>query len=303
MKKSDKPDITRREFLGRTAAVAAGVTLTAKGTPAGETKRTAVDLVPLGKTGRKICRLGMGTGSMGGKVQRDLGQKEFTRLIHYGFEKGIRYIDTADAYRIHEMVREAIKDLPREELFIQTKMRWNNPEMPAKPLDVLDRFRRELGVDYLDSVLIHCVTTPTWDKDLAPMMEALSEAKEKKIIRLKGMSAHGLPGLTRAQDVDWIDVNLVRINPQGRHCDGKDGKWGEPGNVPRVLECIEKMHKAGRGVIGMKIIGNGDFTEPGAREKSIRFVLGNRNVDAIVIGFKSQAEIDEAIKRMNGALA
>jgi hypothetical protein len=134
------------------------------------------------------------------------------------------------------------------------------------------------------------------------MLDALNEAKEKNLIRLKGMSAHGLPGLTRAADLDWADVNLVRINPQGHHCDGEEADSDEPGDMPRVLECIKKMHKQGRGVIGMKIIGNGDFTEPEDREKSIQFAMDCEDLDAIVIGFRSPAEIDEAIERMNRAL-
>jgi predicted aldo/keto reductase-like oxidoreductase len=152
-------------------------------------------------------------------------------------------------------------------------------------------------------VLVHLVTTSTWDTDLKSMLDALSEAKERKLIRLKGMSAHGLEALNRATEVDWADVNLVRINPQGVHCDGETADSEGPGDIPRVLECIQTMQERGRGVIGMKIIGHGEFTKPEEREESIHFAMNNQDVDAIVIGFRNLTEIDEALERMDRALS
>jgi predicted aldo/keto reductase-like oxidoreductase len=296
--------ITRREFLEKTTAAAGGVIVSTRilrSAEEGPAKPTATDKVPLGRTGLKICRLGMGTGSNGGATQRALGQDGFTRLIRYGYEHGVTYIDVADAYKTHEMVREAIKGLPRDALWIQSKISWRSGA--EKPLEVLDRFRKELGVDTIDSVLIHCVDTADWDTKSRWLMDALSEAKEKKIVRLKGMSCHGLPGLKRAAQVDWADVNLVRVNPQGKFCDGDKGEWAEPGKIDEAIPAIKTMHERGRGVIGMTIIGNGEFTSPEEREKSIRFAMTCGFLDAVVIGFKSPAEIDEAIQRMNAALA
>jgi aryl-alcohol dehydrogenase-like predicted oxidoreductase len=199
------------------------------------------------------------------------------------------------------MVRAAIKGLPREKLFIQTKM----PGKPEKPLEVLDRYRKELGVDYLDSVLSHCATEPDWDDDRKRVLDALDEAKERKIIRVKGVSCHGLPALRRAAEVDWVDVHLVRLNPQGRHIDGPTDAWSPGKNertLPEAVQKIERMRAQGHGIIGMKIIGNGEFTNPEDRERSIRYAMTCGLLDAIVIGFASPAEIDEAIERMNRAL-
>ena len=201
------------------------------------------------------------------------------------------------------MVRQAIKGLPRERLFIQTKMPWQKPPFTETPLQELDRYRQELGVDYIDSLLIHCATTPTWADDLKRMMDAFAEAKERKLIRLKGVSCHGLPALARAANEDWVDVHLARINPQAHHMDGADGTWKEPGNFDAAMPQIRDMHRKGRGIIGMKLIGNGDFTNPQDREKAIRYAMTCGFVDAIVIGFASPAEVDEAITRMNAALA
>lgn len=295
--------ITRRQFLKSTAAIA-GTALLSSCSTGPFTKRapTAVDQVTLGKTGLKLSRLGIGTGSRGGSIQRALGADGFNRLIHYAYDQGITYIDTAESYRTHTMVREAIKGLPREKLFIQSKM----PGVPEKPLEVLDRYRKELGVDYIDSLLTHCGVTANWDDERRRVLDALEEAKDKKIILAHGVSCHSLPALTTAARLDWVDVNLVRINPQGAHIDTPAEEWNatsDKSHLPPVLKQIKIMRQNNHGVIGMKLIGNGDFTDPEEREKSIRFTMQSAMTDAVVVGFKSSAEIDEAIKRINNALA
>ena len=293
--------LPRRKFLQQSALLA-GAALVAPQLLAAPAKRTAADQVTLGKSGVKLSRLGMGTGTNNGHVQKKNGQEAFTRLIRHGYDQGLTYIDTADNYNVHGMVAAAIKGLPREKLFIQTKMWWMRG-VPEKPLEVLERFRKELDTDYLDSLLIHCATAATWPDDLKRMMDAFAEAQQKKLIRLKGVSCHGLPALQAATKVDWVDVHLARINPQGRHVDGAEGKWGEPGDVSAAMKEIKAMHAKGRGVIGMKLCGNGDFKQPEDREKAIRFAMNCDCVDAVVIGFASPAEIDESIERINRALA
>jgi len=296
--------ITRRQFIKSTAALAGTAFLSCNAQQASgpKLKRTAVDQVTLGKTGLKLSRLGVGTGSIGGSIQRGLGPDKFNRLIRYAYDQGITYIDTSDSYKTHEMVREAIKGLPREKLFIQSKM----PGRPEKPLEVLDRYRRELNVDYIDSLLVHCGTSKNWDEDRKRLLDAFEEAKQKKIIRAHGISCHSLPASARAAQIDWVDVNLVRINPQGAHIDTPIESWdarSDISHVPAVMEQIKIMRKKRHGIIGMKLIGNGDFVKPDDREKSIRFAMQCGLLDAVVIGFKSPAEIDEAIRRINSALA
>ena len=265
--------MNRRGFLKTSAMLLGGVAVRplANSLRASAGKQTATDLVPLGKKGLQICRLGFGTGSIGGKIQRDLGQAEFTRLIRYAYDQGITYIDTADMYRTHEMVREAIKGLPRERLWIQSKMWWT-PENIQKPFAALDRYRKELGSDYIDSLLIHCTMKPTWPEDVKPMMDAFNEAQSKQWIRMRGMSCHGLPALRQATKVDWAEVQLARVNPQGRHVDGLDPE-ADTGLIDEAIKEIRAMHGKGRGIIGMKLVGNGDFTNHADRERAIRYAL------------------------------
>lgn len=234
-----KKEITRRQFI-KSSAVLAGTTLLSSCTTG--PSPTAVDQVPLGGTGLKLSRLGIGTGTIGGSVQRDLGTEGFNRLIRYAYDQGITYIDTAENYQTHTWIREAIKGIPREKLFIQSKM----PRVPEKPLEVLDRYRKELGVDYIDSLLVHAVRRDDWDDERKRLLDVLEEAKAKKIILSHGASYHSLPALKKGAQLDWVDVNLVRINPQGSHIDTPDtGRRtkSDTSHVPAVLEQIKVMHR------------------------------------------------------------
>ena len=296
-----KNHLSRRQFLERSAA-ATGALLLSSYAPLARaaTKRTAVDQVALGKTGIKLSRLGFGTGSNSGQVQQALGQDGFNRLIRYAYDQGITYLDCAQSYRTFEWIGGAIKGLPREKLFIQSKI----PGKPEKVLETIDRHRKVFNTDYVDSLLIHCMTKDGWTDDYARIMDAFDEAKDKKWIRAKGVSCHSLPALRAATVSPWTEVHLVRVNPQGKHIDGMEQTWNNPGHdIAPVLTELATMRAKGRGIIGMKIIGNGEFTAAEDREKSIRYAMSRPELDAIVIGFKSTDEIDEAIKRMNNALA
>jgi 1-deoxyxylulose-5-phosphate synthase len=294
--------LSRRQFIQRSVAAASVALLPACGwaRPEGATKRTAADQVALGKTGLKISRLGMGTGSNSGNVQRALGQDAFNKLIRYAYDQGITYFDCAQAYRTFEWIGPAIKGLPREKLFIQSKV-------PGKPEDILaaiDRHRKVFDTDYVDSMLIHCMVKDHWTDEWKRIMDAFDEAQQKKWILAKGVSCHSLPALRTATQSPWTQVHLVRVNPQAKHIDGMQETWDKSGDdLSPVLTELKEMHAKGRGIIGMKIIGNGDFTKPEDREKSIRYAMSRPELDSIVIGFKSSAEIDEAIKRVNQALA
>lgn len=292
--------ISRREFLQRSALVAGAVALSSCSTPGLRKPRTAADQVKLGNTGLTISRLGMGTGSNSGNVQRALGQQGFNDLVRYAYDQGITYFDCAQSYRTFEWMGGAIQGLPREKLFLQSKV----PGKPEQVLETIDRHRKVFNTDYFDSMLIHCMIKDGWTDEWKRIMDAFDEAKEKKWILSKGVSCHSLPALRNATASPWTEVHLVRVNPQAKHIDGMEQTWDKPGNdLSPVLEEIRAMHAKGRGIIGMKIIGNGDFTNPEDRERSIRFAMAQPEIHSVVIGFKSRAEIDEAVQRVNAALA
>jgi predicted aldo/keto reductase-like oxidoreductase len=294
-------NLSRRQFLERTAAAAGGLLLSAEGLLARQAaKRTAADQVALGNTGLKVSRLGMGAGTNSGNVQYSLGREAFNSLIHYAYDHGITYFDCAQGYRTFEWLGGAIKGLPREKVFIQSKISGR----PEKVLEAIDHHRKVFDTDYVDSMLIHCMVEDHWTDKMKLMMDAFNEAKEKKWILAKGVSCHSLPALRAATASAWTDVHLVRVNPQAKHIDGMEQDWNKSGDdISPVLAELKTMRAKGRGVIGMKIIGNGEFTNPEDREKSIRFAMSRPELSAIVIGFKSAAEIDEAIRRVDRALA
>ncbi len=282
---------TRRRFL-------AGVTAAGASTLAGRIAlaeaRAAVrgaDQVALGDTGLKTSLLGLGTGTRGGREQRELGQEDFTRLFRYALDRGVRYIDTADSYRIHAMVGAALRGVPRDDYFLLTK---TGARDAAAARSDIDRFRRELGVERFDVMLMHCMTTGDYPNRMQGVMDVLSEAKEKGIIGSVGVSCHGWDPLCASADCDWNDVHLVRINPFGSHMDG------EPADV---AEQIAKMHRQGRGVLGMKIFGEGNCDTREKRLESLRYVLGLGTVHAFTIGFGSRQQIDETLALIEEASA
>lgn len=309
MSDQSKQSVSRRDFVRQSAQLAGAAIIGAEmlaPADAAPVTRTASDWVALGrKTTVKIPRLGMGTGSINGKVQQDLGQEGFNKLVAYAYERGVRYIDTADNYKTHEMIREAIKanKIPRDKVFIQTKLPIRQ-ETTKDPMATMDRYRKELGTDYFDSLLIHCATKETWVEDMKFLMDAFDQAQAKGWIKAKGCSCHGLRALRAATKNDWVEVQLARINPQGRHVDQDLPNVHDPvGKYDEAMKEIKAMHAAGRGIIAMKLCGNGDFTNPEDREKAIRHAVKCGFVDAMVIGFKNNAEIDEAIERLNRALS
>lgn len=296
---SSRQPISRRAFVGRTAAGLAGALAVPGLVSAAPVRRTAADLVPLGR-GVRVSRLGLGTGSHGGGVQRGIGQQEFNRLVAHALDRGVTFFDTADNYGgMHEMLREALRGVPRDRIQIQTKIPFNKyPD----PLRELDRFRQEVGTEYFDSVLIHCTVTRAWPQEQQRLMDLLAEAKARGIVRSHGVSVHGLDALHGATETEWSDVTQVRVNHNGHYMDGPSARYGSPGERDTALPLIQRLHQQGKGVIGMKLIGNGDFTDPEVRRRAIHYVMGLPYVDAVVIGFKTPAEIDEAMVNMERGL-
>jgi len=292
-------ELSRRDFLSHSAAA---VSMLAAGSNLVESASlprkltSGADRVPLGKTGITTSLLGMGTGSVGVKHssnQVKLGEARFKKLVRYAYDKGITYFDTADQYGSHIYLREALRGLPRDRLFIQTKTHATTPEMARADIE---RFREELGVDYLDTLLLHCMTKGSWPIDLRPVMDTLSEAKAKGLIRALGVSCHGMAPLKAAVDCDWVEVDLARINPVG----GKAGRMD--GTPDEVAACLKAMHAKGKAVIGMKILAEGTLKTPEKQIESLRYVLGLGCLSCFVIGFESEQQIDQIMQRIEIAL-
>ena len=251
----------------------------------------ANDEVVLGKTGIRTSRLAMGTGTVGfgGRSnQTKLGTSPLTRLLLDGYnENGLRFFDAADSYGSHPYVREAIKGLPRDKVTVLTKSDTRDPAALRKDLD---RYRKELGVDYIDVMLIHCVTESDWTTRYRGAMDVLSEAKERGIIRAHGVSCHTLPALKAAAASPWVEVDLVRLNPIGSHMDA---------DPETVLGVLRQMKAQGKGIVGMKILGQGDLRDKPS--EAIRYAMSTGVLDAFTIGAESQREQNDLIRRVAAA--
>jgi len=295
-------NLSRREFLNRsiaaTAALAGGASILGN-VQASHAVSKKIGLAKLGKSGVMVSRLAFGTGTHGWKHSSDqtrIGQQAFIDLVQHAYGSGVTFMDAADIYGSHTYLREALKYVPREKLVIMSKI-WTSGNDWLKVEDVpttLDRFRKEMGVEYIDIVLIHCQTQPDWPEKLQKMRDELSEAKQKGMIRTHGVSCHSLPALKAAAASDWVEVLLSRINPAGSHMDDKPEV---------VMPVLKQAHDSGKGVIGMKIFGEGDLVSEERREASLQYVWGSGNVDAMTIGMISGEQMNDNIRRVNRILA
>jgi predicted aldo/keto reductase-like oxidoreductase len=291
---------SRRDFLKTT--VAAGVVAAAGPiAPVYAAKRSATDWVTLGNSGVKVTRLAFGTGTRGGRVQRELGQEEFTKLVRHAYDRGIRFFETAESYsQMPQMLGVALKGLPRDSYRLMTKIRPKDSG-DNNAVARMDQMRRDMNTEYFDILLVHCVRTAGWAEEFKRMRDLYSEAKHKQVIRSHGASCHGLLPLRDFPGQSWLDVALLRVNHDGTKMDNLRGD-AEQGDVTEVTGHVRKIHGQGTGVIGMKLVGEGRFTSPEDRDASLKKVFGGGLVDAATIGFKSPAEIDDAIHRIDAHL-
>jgi aryl-alcohol dehydrogenase-like predicted oxidoreductase len=281
----------RRDFLTKTALgfgaawlgpkVLSGVASVAPG------RFSAADVVTLGKTGIKTSRLACGTGTVGynhHSKQSALGIQGLADLLVRGYDHGLRFFDTADAYGTHPHVAAALKRVPREKVTVLTKS-WSR-DYAGMRAD-LERFRKELDTDYLDIALMHCLSNPDWTTKYRGAMDALSEAKEKGFIRAHGVSCHTIGALRAAAKSPWVEVDLARLNPIGSHMDA---------DPETVLSVLWEMRAAGKGIVGMKILGQGDMRH--RVDEALKSALSRGVLDAFTIGAESADEQADLIRRI-----
>jgi len=286
----------RREFLSTTARSVAAVWAGSKmisrafATPALTEKFSASDTVTLGRTGIQTSRLAMGTGTVGvghHSHQTALGMKGLVDLLENGYDHGLRFFDAADSYGSHPYVREALKQVPRDKVTVLTKS-WARD--PAAMRADLDRFRKELGTDYIDVFLMHCLTEGDWTERYKGVMDVLSEAKQKGMIRAHGCSCHSIEALRAAAASPWVEVDLARINPAGAYMDA---------HPDVVLPVLKQMKANGKAVVGMKILGAGELRH--RQDECLKYALSLGVLDAFTIGAESIGEQQDLLERIRAA--
>jgi aryl-alcohol dehydrogenase-like predicted oxidoreductase len=289
---------TRREFVK--AGVAAGVMLGAADAALAAAPQTATDYVTLGKSGVKVTRLAFGTGSFSGAVQRQLGQEGFNRLVRYAYDRGIRFYETAESYGdMHRMLGIALEGLPRDSYQLMSKVTTRDGVDPQAKFDELRRLAR---TEYFDVMLLHWQHEGDWPQESRRWADGIAEAQQRKIVVGRGASVHGLPALRAMPGDDWLQVAMIRVNHKGVRMDAEDYATDGLGNVDEVVKHVHQVKREGMGVVSMKLVGEGVFNHED-RQKAMRFAFRNAGVDCVTVGYKSPAEVDEAIQNINLALA
>jgi 1-deoxyxylulose-5-phosphate synthase len=289
--------IDRRTFIRSSAAGLAGLTLLGTGfslSGAIPTTSVTIDRVKLGKTGLTVPRVAFGTGTNGFNHSSNftrMGKESFIKIARYAWDRGIHFFDTADSYGSQPFVREVLKELPREKATLLSKIWTSDTEWQkaGNVAETLDRLRKETGSEYFDIVLLHCMTNGNWKEEKKGFMEGLSKARQQGIVKAVGVSCHNWDAMKVAVEEPWVDVILARINPFGVHMDG----------TPEAVSALLKTAADnGKGVIGMKIFGNGDKVTEQDREQSIRYAMTNHDIHAVTLGMQTVEQIDDAVERV-----
>jgi aryl-alcohol dehydrogenase-like predicted oxidoreductase len=254
-------------------------------------RKLASDTVELGPRKIKLSRLAMGTGTngMGGSSNqtRTLGLKGLADLLRAGLDHGVYFWDSADQYGTHPHIKEALKSVAREKVVILSKTHASTEKEARADLD---RFRRELGSDYIDILLLHAMMDGRWPEKKKGAMAVFAEAREKGIVRTHGVSCHTIEALRTAAATPWVEVDLARINPAGSNMDG---------DPQTVIAVLKQMKAAGKGVIGMKILGAGALRSKA--DQALQFALSLECVDCFTIGSENRNELADLVKRIPAA--
>jgi predicted aldo/keto reductase-like oxidoreductase len=292
--------ISRRHFLK--SGLAAGSLASVGALPLLAESSKATDWVTLGNSGMKVTRLAFGTGTNNGQVQRQLGQDGFTKLVRHAYDQGIRFFESAESYPgMHEMLGIALKGIPRENYKLMTKVTTGDGQNPKQKIDYL---RKIAQTDYFDIMLLHIQRSPNWPSQTTEWQDVILEAEHKQAVRTHGASVHGLPALRALPSAKWLQIGMVRMNHKGTIMDSDGRDFFDTGNVPEVVQHVQEARKNGKGVISMKLVGAGAFSNSrDDRKAAMRFAFRNAGVDCVTVGTKSPAEVDEAIENINLAFA
>lgn len=289
---------SRRDFLK--TGLAAGALFSVSGAPLEAEPQTATDWVELGHSGIRVTRLAFGTGTLSGRVQRELGQAEFTRQVRYAYDHGIRFFETAESYGdMHRMLGIALEGIPRDSYRLMSKVTTGDG---ADPQVKIDQLRKLARTEYFDIMLLHWQHTGTWPADTLRWQDGIAAAQQRGAVLKRGASVHGLPALRQVPGTKWLDVAMIRVNQKGVHMDAEQYDTNGLGNVPEVVAHIHQIRKEGMGVISMKLVGEGVFNHQ-ERQAAMRFAFRNAGVQCVTVGYKTTGEIDEAINNLNMALA
>ena len=285
----------RREFIQHSLAVGAAAALPLNALPlnaAPAQVRRASDVILLGPEKIRVSRLAMGTGTFGSggssNQMRKLGANGLGDLFSAALDNGVFFWDLSDGYGSHAAARSAltVNKIPREKVTIQSKVYARTADQLRADLE---RFRKEMASDYIDIILLHGLRDEKWTETQKPMMDVLAEYKQKKIVRSHGISCHGIAAGELALKTPWCEIFQIPLNPGGE-------KMRMDGPIDVVVPLMAKMRAAGKGVITMKVLGEGRLRD--RVDECLRFSYAKDVTDAITIGHESRDELTDIVARI-----
>ncbi|MDO5554468.1 MAG: aldo/keto reductase [Planctomycetia bacterium] len=245
-------------------------------------------------------RIGLGTGVCASMRQCNLTKMDkdvALDLIRFCYDSGIRYYDMADLYNTHGLVAEALAGRPRDSYTLGSKVWCHAGGLPEeeRPLAEVsvERFLKELKTDYLDLVQLHCMSNEHWEAELADQMESLERLKKRGLIRAHGVSCHAISALSKAAVNPWVDTIHARLNTADTRM---DGSWDD--NVA----VLQTARANGKGIIIMKILGEGSIKDPEERRKSTDAVTRLECKNVMIVGFEKREHVTEFLDNVAATL-
>ncbi len=241
--------------------------------------------VEYGSTGLTVSRLCYGTGPIGG-ILNDLPDERGADLLEYAFERGVNFWDTAQGYDSHRHVRAALRRVDRGSVVINTK---TGAKGKSEGRAAIDRALDEMGLDYVDSMMLHGVEHPADFESRRGSLEALLEAKADGRVRHVGVSTHWFTGdvIELMTETDEIEVVLCHMNMEGRGLVG--------GDVYTHRKLVERLYESGKGVSIMKVMDAGDVG-PDDAEDWITWGFEYPHAHSVNLGMWKEWEIDFAVR-------
>jgi 2,5-diketo-D-gluconate reductase B len=217
-------------------------------------------------SGAQMPVIGVGTWQLTGS--------DCVEAVDYALNLGYEHVDTADIYGNHAEVGEGIKKsgVAREKFFLTTKV-WNDKHHTGDVIASAERFLGELGVEYLDLLLIH------WPIHTVPVEEtlrAMEEVKKRGLARAVGVSNFTIHHLEDALKVGVEIVNnQIEIRPQFAQKELRDfcasknisvtaysSLRGGDTEVPLIVELGKKYGKSPAQIILNWVVARGMITIP-----------------------------------------
>lgn len=226
----------------------------------------------LGRTGLKVRRIGFG-----GIPIQQIPEEEAVEVVRHCYEVGINYFDTARAYTVsEERIGKALEDV-RDEVFLATKSLRRTREGLLEELAVS---LKNLRTDWIDVYQLHFVSSrEQWDQVVSPggALEALHQARDEGKIRHLGITSHNPALLTEIVKEDIFETIMIPYN------------YLSALPAEELLPLCRKMNV---GAVIMKPFGGGAFSDA---RIALKFLLVNDDVDVIIPGMMSIAEVDENV--------